>query len=83
MPSLTKSTDGKDRPASVGLKISRGSGRQSVSYRDAKGIRRDAVVIAKGSSSGLRLFIPEQDRVVDNVGPMTTIKGTNVYDARH
>lgn len=79
----TKSVDGKDRPATVGVKISRGSGRQSVNYRDAKGIRRDGIVIAKGSASGLRIWLPEQDRVVDNVAAMTAIKGTNVYDARH
>jgi hypothetical protein len=83
MPCLTKSVDGKDQPAAVGENLSRGSGRQSVNYRDAKGIRRDAIVLSKGSVSGLQLFLPEQNRVVDNVGPMTTIKGTNVYDARH
>ena len=83
MPCLAKVTDGKDRPLTVGVKLARGSGRQTVNWRDAKGIRRDAIVIAKGTTSGLRLFIVGQDRIVDNVPAMTAIKGVNVYDARH
>lgn len=83
MPCLVKVTDGKDRPAAIGLKLSRGSGRQTVNYRDAKGMRRDAIVIAKGSVSGLRLWVVNQDRIVDNVPAMTAVKNTNVYDGRH
>ena len=82
MSCQVKVTDGKDRPASVGTKLSRGSGRQTTNYRDFKGIRRDAIIISKGSSSGLKLFIKGQNRMVDNVAAMTALKGTNVYDSR-
>ena len=82
MAVVVKSVDDKDRPSAVGKKLPRGSGRQTVNYRDANGKRQDAVVISKGSVSGLKLFVKSRNLVVDNVAARTTVKGTGYYDVR-
>jgi hypothetical protein len=79
-------TKGTIVPASDGLQTSRGTARRSVSYRDVNGKRHDAVVVAPGSASGLKLAIwgqgsgnGGQRRVIDNVAVATARTQTNVY----
>jgi hypothetical protein len=77
-------TKGTIVPASDGLQTSRGTARRSVSYRDVNGKRHDAVVVAPGSASGLKLAIwgqgnGGQRRVIDNVAIATARTQTNVY----
>jgi hypothetical protein len=58
------------------------SGSITVSYRDTKGRRHDAVVVGPGTSSGLKLRIRGQGsaiRVIDNVALGTARNQTNVY----
>jgi hypothetical protein len=73
-------------PTTDGLQTSRPSARRTVKYRDVNGKTHDAVVVAPGSSSGLKLAIwgqgsgvGEQRRVIDNVALMTSRTQTNVY----
>jgi len=70
-------------PASVGVKLALGSGRRTVTYRDAAGRRFDAVVMGPGSSSGAKLRVPEKNNgVFDNVAKATALTQTNVYMTR-
>ncbi len=73
--------DDVNRPSAVGKKSSRGSGRRTVIYRDAAGRTWSALVVAKGSSSGLKLKIESAGnvRVIDNVALATTFAQTNRY----
>lgn len=60
------------------------SGKYMVQYRDVDGNTHNAVVVDAGSSSGLKLDLPDYQptRVVDNVAAATTLKQTNVYFSR-
>lgn len=61
------------------------TGRRSVVYRDASGATMDAVVVAAGSVSGLKLQVGSLRvagvalSVKDNVALATTRTDTNVY----
>lgn len=66
-------------PTAVGKKLAQGSGRRTVSWRDSRGQRFDAIVMGPGSSSGAKLLIPEKGAILDNVAKATSRTQTNVY----
>jgi hypothetical protein len=71
------------RTISTADKGKTGAGLRTVTYRDAKGMKKDAVVLGQGTASGLKLRLTsDQNRVVDNVALMTVRTQTNVYIAR-
>lgn len=55
------------------------SGRMNVRYRAANGHSYDATVIAAGSSSGLKIRLGSNSRILDNIAAATTMHDTNVY----
>jgi len=57
-------------------------GRRSVSYRDAKGVTRDAVVLGAGTGATLNLSVRQGaggSRTLTNVPKRTGLKQTNVW----
>jgi hypothetical protein len=63
------------------------AGRRMVSYRDALGRTRDAVVLSQGTGSGLKLRLANQGaaggRIIDNVPKAATKVSTGAYFARN
>ena len=62
-----------------GIEKGKDQGYVVVQYRDVKGRLFNARVLGQGSTSGLKLSVGTQRRIVDNVPLATTRNGTNVY----
>ena len=58
------------------------AGRQTVTYIDAKGRSRDALVLSAGTASGLKLAVGSTNAVIDNVPKGTSASSTGCYFAR-
>jgi hypothetical protein len=68
-------------PPSVGANVSRGHGRRTVHYRDAKGQTWEALVVGPGTASGLKLQLTSHPRrgIIDNVANATARTDTGKY----
>ena len=72
----------KDRraKATVGKGKHRSSGKMRVTYIDAKGRTREALVLGAGTTSGLKLQITSgKRRIIDNVAKATAMNSVNAY----
>lgn len=58
------------------------AGRMNVRYRNASGESFNATVISAGGSSGLKLRVGSNARVIDNVPAATGMKDVNCYFSR-
>lgn len=75
----------KNRRTEAGLRKGKfkTSGRQTVTYVDAKRRSRAATVLDQGTSSGLKIQLADLTRtVVDNVPQCTTRTSTGCYISR-
>lgn len=55
------------------------AGRMNVRYRAANGHSFDATVVSAGSSSGLKLRLGSNSRILDNIAAATSMHDVNVY----